>query len=57
MLVLSRKENESIAIEVGGTRIVVLLKKIDGHRAKIGVSAPLNVAIVRTEIEEVKHEA
>ncbi len=47
MLILSRKEGESIVIE-GGVRIVVLSSDRKGVR--IGIDAPPNVRILRGEI-------
>ncbi|QDS96123.1 hypothetical protein FF011L_49300 [Roseimaritima multifibrata] len=47
MLVLSRKENESIVIN-GNIKIVVA--GIQGGRVTIGIQAPRNVAILRQEI-------
>ena len=47
MLILSRKPGDAILID-GGIRIVVLA--CDGGGVRIGIEAPLSVAIVREEI-------
>lgn len=47
MLVLSRKTNESIHI---GDDIVISVVKVRGDRVRIGVTAPADVQIVRSEI-------
>lgn len=47
MLVLSRMNGESINI---GDDIVITVSKIRGNTVRIGIDAPKNVKIVRTEI-------
>ena len=47
MLVLSRKADESIDID---GRIKVKILKIKGNRVRIGIEAPDDVAIVRSEL-------
>ena len=47
MLVLSRKENESIKI---GDIVITLLNCQKG-RARIGIEAPKDIHILRTELE------
>ena len=47
MLVISRKENESITI---GDNIVVTILGIEGDRIKIGINAPREMIILRQEI-------
>jgi carbon storage regulator len=49
MLVLSRKANESIQI---GPHIRIDIVRIGPVTVKIGITAPDNVAIVRTELIE-----
>lgn len=46
MLVLSRKKNESIHI---GGDIVISVVEVLGDRVRIGVTAPADVQIVRSE--------
>lgn len=49
MLVLSRKENESILID---ERIEVLVVKVQGDKVKIGIKAPPDVPVHRAELAE-----
>jgi carbon storage regulator len=47
MLVLRRKGGESIV--VGGS-VVIRILQIEGDRVKIGIEAPADVVIVRSEL-------
>jgi len=47
MLVLSRKKNESIVID---DRIVVTIVDIRGDKVRLGIEAPKEVSIHRSEI-------
>ncbi len=49
MLVLSRKEGESIVIQ---GRIVVSVLNVRGHKVRIGVEAPTDMAVHRGEVLE-----
>ena len=49
MLVLSRKKDESIAISED---IVVKVLSVKGNTVRLGIEAPEEVKIVRTEIFE-----
>lgn len=49
MLVLSRKKNESI--HIGGNVIVTILD-VTGDTIKIGINAPRNVEVYRSEVFE-----
>jgi carbon storage regulator len=48
MLVLSRKQGESIVVPEH--RIEIVVREIDGDRVKIGVKAPDEVDIYRSEL-------
>jgi carbon storage regulator len=47
MLVLSRKENESIVID---GNITITVVKIGGDRIRLGIEAPQDVPILRSEL-------
>ncbi len=49
MLVLTRKENESIVI---GNNIEIKIIKTENGKVKIGIEAPKNVEINRKEVYE-----
>lgn len=51
MLVLSRKAKQEIMI---GDNIIVKIIKVRGSKIKIGIEAPNNVAIARTESDDDK---
>ena len=51
MLVLSRKVNERIIIDVDGVEIIICVCKMTRNRARIGIEAPLSVRIQREEIQ------
>lgn len=48
MLILSRKEGETIVIQGG---IKVQIRTIRGSRVQIGIEAPANVQVLRGELE------
>jgi carbon storage regulator len=48
MLVLSRKNGESVRID-GGITITVL--QVRGNRVKVGIEAPQTTTIMRSELE------
>ncbi len=50
MLVLSRKENESTIIRVGGVEIIVKVMEIDRNKVRIGFLAPKDIPIFREEL-------
>jgi carbon storage regulator len=54
MLVLSRKESEQIRI---GDNIVIKVIQLQGNRVRIGVEAPKEIPVVRTELLEPEEEA
>jgi carbon storage regulator len=49
MLILSRKPGESIVI---GQAITVTVKKMKGNVVQLGIEAPKEVPIVRSELQE-----
>jgi carbon storage regulator len=49
MLVLSRKMNQSIMI---GDNVRVIVVSVDRDQVKIGIEAPLDVSVHRSEIYE-----
>ena len=55
MLVLTRKKEESLVLLVaGGIKITVL--RADGGRVKLGIDAPKDVQILRSELHEINQE-
>ena len=48
MLVLTRKENEKIRI---GDDIVLTVVRTSGDRVRIGIEAPTNIQILRSELK------
>ena len=59
MLVLSRKENESITLqgsEYGADVVTVTVLAIRGNRVKLGFAAPEEVKIVRSELLDTPSE-
>jgi carbon storage regulator len=49
MLVLSRKKNESIVI---GDNVTVTVIEIRGDKVRLGIEAPRDVSVHRTEIAD-----
>lgn len=50
MLVLTRKINEEITLQVGDKEITVALVQIRGKQARLGIKAEKDVKILRSEI-------
>lgn len=50
MLVLSRKLNEQIVIQVGDIDVIVRVVSIDRDRVRLGVVAPPEVPVHREEV-------
>jgi len=49
MLVLSRKKNESIVID---DKIVITVVEIRGDKVRLGIEAPREIAIHRSEVRD-----
>lgn len=52
MLVLSRKANESLQC---GDSIKITVLKVVGNRVTLGIEAPLDVSVIRTELASQPH--
>lgn len=52
MLVLSRSRGETITIALGDIEVIVMITKIGHHKVRVGIKAPKQVAVHRTEIAE-----
>lgn len=50
MLILTRKEDQGIVIEMCGKKIEVVVTRTDSNKARIGIKAPLEANIVRAEL-------
>lgn len=50
MLVLSRRRNESVIIQVGEIKIRVIIADIGRHQIRLGIEAPRQVPIFRAEL-------
>lgn len=50
MLILSRKANQTIVMEVNGVEIEVKITKIKGNVVQVGINAPEKVRIKRGEL-------
>ena len=57
MLVLSRKKNESIVIDVGDKLITVTVVEVRGDKVRLGIEAPREVPVHRQEVyDAIKRE-
>jgi carbon storage regulator len=54
MLVLSRKAGESIYID---TTIKVTIVSVSGNRVKVGIEAPEEVKILRSELQDTQERS
>ncbi len=50
MLVVRRKVEESIVLFLHARKMKIKILALEGERVKIGISAPLDVSIVREEL-------
>lgn len=53
MLVLSRKKDEKVLLRVPGLddEIEITVVRIDAHRIRIGINAPKEVNVLRSELD------
>ena len=54
MLVLSRKESEKIML---GDSIVLTIVRVSGDRVRLGIEAPSDMLILRTELEPANQQS
>jgi len=52
MLVLSRHTEESIVIGDGDSQVTVTVVQIQGDKVRLGIEAPKNIPIHRSEVYE-----
>ena len=50
MLTITRKQGESVVIEVGGERVEVMVVSFRDRCVRITIDAPQNVSIMRKEL-------
>jgi carbon storage regulator CsrA len=55
MLILTRKRGESIRLELpDGREVLVMVCRVQGDAVRLGIEAPLDVGIARTELAHVE---
>jgi carbon storage regulator CsrA len=54
LLVLSRKHNQKIALQIGTEVIELTIVRIDHNKVRIGIQAPESVTVLRSELLEKK---
>jgi len=52
MLVLTRKMNQRIVIKLGGQEVSIDVVGVLGEKVRLGITAPLDVAVHRQEVWE-----
>ena len=52
MLVLTRREDDSVILETSDGLIEVTVENIDGQQVRVGFEAPKSVKILRGELKE-----
>ena len=57
MLVIGRRTGESIVIVTSEGRITVMVTAAEHGRANVGIDAPANVVILRSELVSTKEDA
>ena len=50
MLVLSRKEDQQLVIQMGQETVLVRVLDVNGDRVRLGITAPRSVAVHREEV-------
>ena len=55
MLVLSRRKNETIILEIGDQIVEVEVKQIKGNAVRLGLAAPQNIRILRKELTNIQN--
>tara|TARA_B100000029_G_C16799748_1_gene676194 strand:+ start:97 stop:273 length:177 start_codon:yes stop_codon:yes gene_type:complete len=51
MLILSRKESQKLKLISADDSIVITIIRVSGEQVRIGVDAPMNVLVLRDELE------
>lgn len=52
MLILSPKKNQTIVIGTGPNQIIVMVTRIQGDKVRLGIAAPAEVPVVRSELKQ-----
>lgn len=50
MLVLSRKKDQTIVFQTSDGNIELTIVKIENNRVRVGINAPPNIPILRSEL-------
>lgn len=50
MLVLSRKKDESIEIDIGGRLVRITIVRIEDKKVRVGIDADKEVTVLRSEL-------
>lgn len=50
MLVLSRKVNENVVIEIGVERVIIMVTRIEDSKVRLSFDAPKSISIDRQEL-------
>ena len=50
MLILSRKCGERVVVSLNGESVTIEIMKIRGSQVRVGIQAPLHVAVHREEV-------
>lgn len=56
MLVLSRKKDEQIVLQVNGQTVLVRVVAIDGNKVRLGITAPDDITVHREEVWKRRNE-